>query len=227
MDLELINERRDRRDIPQMRFKPLKLNINGRRFRSEEINIAVSQLYMDDVSYDIDWSYPEIFDPFKRSKKHMELFNEDFGLGRANQVRFDHFLERTHICDGLKWLNRAYQLLDLGGVLTISVLDFYDLFARLIKTKTITSGANKFKPSIEKYERLIFVDTDPSGMYYNRTIWTPERFDFYLKESFFYEYEIVSEYNEIFMCNVINVRAIKDTIVKTEIAPDGALKEVK
>ena len=68
--------------------------------------------------------------------------------------------------------------------------------------------------------------SDSSGMYFHRTILTPDRIKFYMNISFFYDIEITKSYHEVMDCDIYEVRAIKDTDKKVILAPDGTLQEV-
>lgn len=226
MDIEKINEQRKRRNQPDIRINPLLVNINGRRFRTEEINVKVCNLY-ENVEADLDWSFPEIWDPWKRAKKHMELFADSFGEGRVSQLRFDHFFEYTHICDVFKWMNRSYQLLKLGGVLLVTFKDFIYLFDKAVTTeKSMALSSNERITLHQDIEKQIFTTSDSSGMYFHRTILTPDRMRFYMNLSFFYDIEITKSYHEVMECDIYEIRAIKDTDKKVILAPDGTLQEV-
>jgi len=118
------------------------------------------------------------------------MFDESFGYGRASQVRYDHFLESIHVCETLKFFNRAYQLLKVGGVLTVSVVDFHYWFNKVINIQKDETMADIQKiVALEGIEKRIFTDSDASGMYYHRTIFTKDRLKFYLERSFFFDYE--------------------------------------
>jgi len=225
MDIQAINEKRKRRNQPDIRTNPLLVNINGRRFRPDEINIKVCGLY-ENVESDLDWSFPEIWDPWKRAKKHMELFSESFGEGRIHQIRFDHFCEYTHICEVYKWLNRSYQLLKVGGVVIMTFVDFIYLFDKVVQNERSEIDVNERVKLHEDIEKQIFTTSDSSGMYFHRTILTPERVKFYLNISFFYDITVTKSYHEVLESDIYEIRAIKDTDKKVILAPDGTLQEV-
>jgi len=223
MDINKINTTRQRRNQKELRLSPLCLNINGRKFREDEINIKLSELYPE-TNADLDWTFPEIWDPWKRANKHMELFDDAFGNGRTDLIRFDHFLESTHICDGYKWLNRAYQLLKKGGILNITVVDFKYLCNKILKTDEMKNETKRIV-ELEQLEKKLFTESDSSGMYYHRTLWTEDRIAFYLEKSFFYEYEFTKSFHEVLGTDIIELRAMKDTDYKTILAPDGTLQK--
>lgn len=226
MDLNKVNDKRRKKKMRDVLLNPLLLNINGRKFREDEINIKLSDIYPK-IDCDLDWTHPEIFDPWKRAKKHMELFDESFGAGRVAQIRLDHFIEYTHICEIYKFFNRAYQMLKLGGILLCSFIDFSFLFKEVIETleNTELSDAEKIV-KLETYEKCIFTESDASGMYYHRSILTESRVGFYLERSFFTDYVFEESYNEVIKSKIIEVRAIKDTEKQVVLAPDGTLQEV-
>lgn len=225
MDIKKINEKRTRLNQPDIKLNPLLVNINGRRFRNDEINIKLCNLY-EKVDSDLDWSYPEIWDPWKRAKKHMELFGETFGEGRISQLRFDHFFEYTHICDVYKWLNRAYQLLKVGGVLIATYVDFIYLFDKIVSSEKSETTPSEKITILQEVEKQLFTTSDSSGMYFHRTVISPDRMKFYLNLSFFYDIEIVKSYHEVLESEIYEVRAVKDTDKKVVLAPDGTLTEV-
>jgi len=225
LDIEKINEKRKRKNQPNVRLNPLLVNINGRRFRNDEINIKICDIY-DMVDCDLDWTFPEIFDPWKRAKKHMELFSNTFGEGHLHQLRFDHFFEYTHVCDVYKWMNRAYQLLRPGGVFIATFVDFVHLFDKIVSAENSDMDSNERITLLQDVEKQIFTTSDSSGMYFHRTILTPERVKFYMNLSFFYDIEITKSYHEVIESDIYEVRAIKDSNKKVVLAPDGTLQEV-
>jgi len=212
--LERVNETRINQNRIILDENNLAINI-GRTYREHELNLKLSEVYPN-VEYDIDFSFHEESDPWNRATLHREAF-EPF-KNKINLVRFDHWLDQTHVCDCLKWMNRAYQLLRLDGTILIHVIDFMDLFQVMINAKD---------RDIEALERMIFTESDATGMYYNRTVWTDKRLRAYLSQSFFSNIEITREYSEFFRCKVITVKAVKKVEFEVKLAADGTLKAVK
>ena len=109
------------------------------------------------------------------------------------------------------------------------MVDFVPLFKRTIELLEVDTDTDSEKLAkvieLEKIEKVIFTTSDVSGSFYHRTIHTPARLGFYLKRSFFTDFTIDVDYSEVLKCDVINVRAIKDTDIKVKLAPDGTLIE--
>lgn len=221
-----INEQRQSDNKPLLSKGVRSLNINGRRFRDNEINIKICNVY-ETVSCDLNWVFQEIKDPWKRAKKHMELFNTIFGEKSIDQVRFDHFFNYTHICDVYKWLNRAYQLLRIDGKFIATFVDLLALFSQAVEADQDTISFDDQVEKLQRIERQVFTTSDSTGMYYHRTILTERRIKEYMKRSFFNNVEIERSFHEVMGCTIYEVKAVKDSDKQIILAPDGTLREVK
>ena len=222
MNLQQINEKRLKNNQLKISLEKLYININGRRFRNDEINIKICNIY-EMIGYDLDWRCLEIKDPWRRAKKHMVLLNETFGEKSIDRIRFDHVFTYMHICEIYKWLNRSYQFLKVGGELIATFIDFNYLFKQSVSTEDMFF--NQHVETLQTIEKQIFTTSDSTGLYYHQTILTPRRLQEYMKKSFFDNITIEKSYHEVLDCDIYEIKAIKDTDKKLALAPDGTLIE--
>lgn len=225
LEIDVINENRLKQNIPISSINPLKININGRRFRDDEINIRIADIY-ETIKCDLNWCCHEIKDPWRRAKQHMILLDKTFGENSIDQIRFDHFFAYTHICDTYKWINRSFQFLKVGGVFIASFVDFKYLFQKAMDSIDDNELSDHIT-ELQEVEKKIFTSSDISGLYYHRTILTPKRINEYLKRSFFNDIQVEKSYHEVLDCDIYEIRAVKNTDIKLSLAPDGTLVEAK
>jgi hypothetical protein len=153
------------------------LNYNSQFFRANEINIQTVAL---DFNYEADFNWTDVndeLDPWRKTCRLKANFQRFVGLG-IDSIRSEDFIHKLHICESYTFFEDSFKMLQDDGVLTIKYLDLIALFEDTIKQE-------KNIKALEKLEKKIFTPTDPSGLYYNKTLLTFERLEFYLKRSGF------------------------------------------
>ena len=153
------------------------LNYNSQFFRPNEINIQTVAL---DFNYEPDFNWTDVndeLDPWRKTCRLKANFQRFVGLG-IDSIRSEDFIHKLHICEAYTFFEDSFKMLQDDGALTIKYLNLIALFKDTIKHE-------KDIKKLEHLEKEIFTPTDPSGLYYNKTLLTFERVEFYLKRSGF------------------------------------------
>jgi len=166
------------------------LNFNSKHYRPTEINIHTVDLFYN-YKPDFDWTFlTEEIDPWRRTCLFKTNFMKFEKLG-ANIIRSDGFLHKAHICENLTFFEDSYKILKDDGILSIKIIDMVSCAENLIRASEI----NNIK-KIQNLEKIIFSISDPTGIYYNRTILTLKRLEYYLTKVGFKEIEKDEKYSD-------------------------------
>jgi len=177
---EEVNSRR--KDIKVSFKHHLVISLNCRNFRHSEVHINtcdVGTLYTPDF----DFSDLDEFDIWKKTcrlKYNLQRFDEL----EVDLVRCDDFLHRMQVCECLTLFEEVHRMLKKGGHFLITVLDIFKL------VKFISQINPTDFQKLYHYERKLYSNTDSTGLYYNRTIWTYQRLETYLRMANFKNIEI-------------------------------------
>jgi len=153
------------------------INYNSSFFRQNEINIHTVSL---DFNYEPDFNWSDVndeIDPWRKTCKLKANFQRFIGLG-IDSIRSEDFIHKLHICEIYTFIEDSFKMLQDDGVFTIKYLDLISLFKNTINSEKNTK-------ELEHLEKQIFTASDPSGLYYNKTLLTFERLEYYLKRAGF------------------------------------------
>ena len=90
-----------------------------------------------------------------------------------DQIRSENFIHKIHICECLTFFEDSFKMLNDDGKLILKYMDLIAYF------KEAYDNSSSIK-ALEKLEKKIFVQSDPSGLYYNKTLITQNRIEYYL-----------------------------------------------
>lgn len=180
---EIVNDNRRRKNLPKLPEKSFYvINYNSQPFRPNEINVITTDII--DYESDFDFSFKEESDAWRRAckiKVQMQRFQN------VDVVRMDRFIQRLNVCEALTLFEDTYQILKEGGTLEISYPD-------LKKWTTLLQTASIVK--LEKYEQIIFANSDSTGLYYNQSLWNEQRIKYYLNFAKFKDIKENEKYSD-------------------------------
>jgi len=175
--------------------RTLVISLNTGTFRPNEVHIHTADI---GSTYEPDFDFSDLneFDAWRKTcrlKFNLQRFEN------VDAVRCEGFLHKMQICESLTLFEEVHRMLKKESWFLISV---YDLF-KLIKEISIFSPIDMNK--LYHYEKLLFSAGDSTGVYYNRTFWTFERLEYYLKMAKFSSVEKVDNDNKY----TLSVKATK------------------
>ena len=193
---EEINKKRMANNLKKINLSgQVCINYNSRNFRPDEINIWTVDLFYS-YTPDFDWTHiaGEV-DPWRRTCKLKMNYKRFSDIG-INIIRTDEFIQKIYVCEGYTFFEDSFKLLKKDGVLILKYIDLMKISEAMIKEK-------EYIKSVEKFERLLFSSSDPTGLYYNRTVWTYNRLQWYLGRSGFNHVEIDYDNSDEFNTTII------------------------
>ncbi len=149
--------------------KTFTISLNCKQFRANELQIHTADIGVNYIP-DFDFSNLDEIDAWRKTCK---LKNSLQQFENVDLVRCENWLHKVYICEALTLFEEAHKMLKPGGKILIEVLNLFSLMKELIGLKIDSLN-------LYKYEKTIFSQTDSTGIYYNRTIWTFDRFKEYL-----------------------------------------------
>lgn len=197
---DLINEKRKFNNQPLITLNgKIKLNYNSFFFRADEVNIHTTD-YFYDYSPDFDWiNIGDEIDHWRRTCRLKVEYQRFQTLG-IDSIRTDGTMQRVHVCEGLTFFEDSYKNLVNGGELVIKYFDILKAFQKTIEYKDSIK-------SLEKLEKEIFTQSDPTGLYYNKTIWTFDRIKWYLNKVGFSTVQLDKENSDELNTTVVAIKA--------------------
>jgi hypothetical protein len=172
---EVINNKRKLNQQPLIDLSgKININYNSFAFRKDEINIHTTD-YFFDYQPDFDWiNIGDEIDHWRRTCRLKVEYQRFIDLG-IDQIRSDGTIQRLHVCEGLTFFEDSFKNLVPDGRL---ILRYFDLS----KAMDIVTKEKSSIKRLEVLEKKIFTESDPTGLYYNKTIWTFDRISWYLRK---------------------------------------------
>jgi len=175
--------------------KTLVLSINTSTFRPNEVHVHTADI---GSTYEPDFDFSDLdeIDAWRKTcrlKYSLQRFQD------VNAVRCENFLHKMQICESLTLFEEIHRMLRSGGFFIITVLDILKLINRISKDSNDLTN-------LYYYEKLLFSAGDSTGVYFNRTIWTFDRFNYYLKKAKFAKVELTENKDS----DLLSLLATKD-----------------
>lgn len=172
---ETINKKRRMNNLQELNLSgKIKINYNSFFFRPDEINIHTTDFFFD-YSPDFDWiNIGDEIDPWRRTCR-LKIEYQRFQQLGIDSIRTDGTLQRVHVCEGLTLFEDSYKNLIDKGEFKVKFLDLSKMFEIAVRDKASIKR-------LEVLEKEIFTQSDPTGAYYNKTIWTFDRIKWYLEK---------------------------------------------
>ena len=145
----------------------MKIALNCLDIKKNEVSvytIDVGTAYKPDYNF----SFLREKDFLKREEKQrLNLLK----LKNVSCIRCDDFVQKLVPCEAINLFKIFYEVLEVNCRVIISVPDYYAYSKKLLEIK------NYHYKKIYSIEKKIFTISDPTGIYYNKTIWTHKRLE--------------------------------------------------
>jgi len=201
---QIVNKMERKIDISKKLF----LSVNTQHQRPAEISIHTADI---GANYKPDFDFSDLYeyDAWRKTCKlkfNMRQFHDvDF-------VRCEGFLHKAQICESLTLLEEFNRMLKVQGEIQIVVLDLVKLIKKIAKCDLTYS-------TLQKFEKQLFSAGDSTGIYFNRTLWTFQRLEGYLKLANFAEITNVSKEEDENM--TVKAKKINDIIPDNNTVCEG------
>ena len=170
------------------------ISLNCALFRSKEIHINTCDI---GATYNPDFDFAEYneIDAWRKTckmKSNMHMFDEL----EVDVVRCDDFFQKMQVCESLTLFEEVHRVLKSGGQFLISVPDLVKIAEYMVEKKNDLH-------TMYHYEKKLFSASDSTGLYYNRTIWTFDRFRTYLSMANFKDIQLNPKNDDTYKLSLI------------------------
>lgn len=179
--LEQLKEKLQR----DINLKTIIVSLNCHHFRSNEIHINTADIGCTYIP-DFDFTDYDELDPWKRIWK-LKYNMQQFDDIKMDFIRCEDFLHKMQVCEALTLFEEVHRMLRDGGTFQIKVVELLKV------AKEIIDHPNQNSAYLYDAEKLLFSGSDSTGQFYNRTIWTQNRFKVYLGMAHFTDLEFIEE----------------------------------